>query len=75
MGREVPGFPREILERDVFDLGLLCDEDLDDGVRVAGEIGIVDESSSIRLKRLPGSAITSSRQKSEPPSGGFAIRT
>ena len=37
--------------------------------------GSGEASSSIRLKRLPGSAITSRRQKSAPPSGGFATRT
>ena len=73
--REVPCLPGEILERDVLDLRVLADEELDDGVRVAGESGSDEESSSIRLKRLPGSAITSRRQKSAPPSGGFAIRT
>ena len=36
----MPGLAREILERDVLDLGVLPDEELDDGVRVAREIRV-----------------------------------
>ena len=40
MRREVPRLAREVLERDVLDLRFLADEELDDGVRVAGESGV-----------------------------------
>jgi len=44
-------------------------------VEYAARPGVAEEYSSISVKLLSGSAITSSRQKSEPPSTAFAIRT
>ena len=36
---EVPGLAREVLQRDVLDLGRRVDEQLDDGVRVGDRVG------------------------------------
>ena len=72
---EVPGLAREVLERDVLELRALLDEELDDGVRVGGELGRRGDVLLDQREAAPSSATTSSRQKSEPPSAEFAIRT
>ena len=38
--REVPGLLREVLQRHVLELRAVLDEQLDDGVRVAGDVGV-----------------------------------